>query len=311
MSSLSPTFDQDTNAAYAAGPGRDDWIGETVRQAWADGHFKTFSEWVVKHRDFGNGHRECIVFKRHVDAWKEFSKVNWPSAVAKRGAGLDRDESIKKSAQRAKTQCRLVCKTLLVNSLWTLTYKQNVQDRSLVVAHLKEFVRRVRRVLPDLRYVWTLEKQDRGAYHVHMATHSLPKVMMDHGVSVKSWDLMRRIWRSVVGQLGGNFDESKNKRDWRRKGSTQRTSAAIARYISKYVTKSFMDEQDLNKKRWNHSDVTLPPAVRHRFSADCHVAELIELAYAAVGERITCSWWDRGRECFYIETDDSALIGVG
>jgi hypothetical protein len=44
----------------------------------------------------------------------------WAHTRAKAGAGLDREESIKKSAARAKAQCRLVCKTMLVNSLWTL-----------------------------------------------------------------------------------------------------------------------------------------------------------------------------------------------
>jgi hypothetical protein len=150
-----------------------------------------------------------------------------------------------------------------------------------------------------------LEHQQRGAYHVHLGTHSLPKVFLQGGTAVKSWDLMRRIWRSVAGEYGGNFDEAKDRDKWHRKGSMQRSAAAIARYISKYVTKSFMEDADLNRKRWNHSDVMLPHAIRERFSSDCSAAELIELAMAAVGERITSTWWDRGRQCFFIETDDS------
>lgn len=55
----------------------------------------------------------------------------------------------------------------------------------------------------------------------------------------------------------------------------QKSAAAIARYISKYVTKSFMEETDLNRKRWNHSDVHLPHAVRERFSIDYKAADLI------------------------------------
>lgn len=85
----------------------------------------------------------------------------------------------------------------------------------------------------------------------------------------------------------------------------QKSAAAIARYISKYVTKSFMEETDLNRKRWNHSDVHLPHAVRERFSIDYKAADLIELTLAAVGEHITSTWWDQGRQCFFIETDDT------
>lgn len=138
-----------------------------------------------------------------------------------------------------------------------------------------------------------------------MGTHSLPRVFLQGGVPVKSWDLMRRIWRSITGELQGNFDEAKNRREWHRKGSMQKSAAAIARYISKYVTKSFMEDTDLNRKRWNHSDVSLPHAIRERLSSDCKAADLIELTLAAVGERITSTWWDQGRQCFFIETDDT------
>lgn len=305
MTALSVDSFDDDNASYGSGPGRDDWIGESARTAFADGHFKTYSDWVIKWRDFGNGLKEAVLFQRHVDGWRDFEALNWPRAKAKRGESEDREASIQKAAQRAKAQCRLTCKTMLVNSLWTLTYKANVTDRDVVVKHLKEFVRRVKRVLPDFAYVWALEHQARGAYHVHLGTHSLPKVFLQGGVPVKSWDLMRRIWRSVVGDLGGNFDEAKDRNKWRRKGSMQRSAAAIARYISKYVTKSFMEDTDLNRKRWNHSDVRLPHAIRERFSSDCKAADLIELTLAAVGERITSTWWDQGRQCFFVETDDT------
>lgn len=232
-------------------------VGRTARIALADGHFRDIDEWVIKRRDFGNGHKEAMLYRRHVDGWKAFEQLMCGHTRAKAGAGLDREESIKKSAARAKAQCRLVCKTMLVNSLWTLTYKANVTDRDLVLRHLKEFIRRVKRVIPDFRYVWTLEHQKRGAYHVHMGTHSLPRVFLRGGVPVKSWDLMRRIWRSITGELEGNFDEAKNRREWHRKGSMQRSAAAI------------------------------------------------ELTLAAVGDRITSTWWDQGRQCFFIETDDT------
>jgi hypothetical protein len=305
MARLSPDALDADNTSYGAGPGRDDWIGDTARTAFADGHFRNIDEWVIKHRDFGNGHKEAMLYRRQVDGWKAYERLMWGHTRAKRGEALDREESIKKSAARARAQCRLTCKTMLVNSLWTLTYKKNVVDRDLCLKHMKEFIRRVKRVIPDFRYVWALEHQTRGAYHVHMGTHSLPKVFLEGGIPVKSWDLMRRIWRSVTGEYGGNFDEAKDRHRWHRKGSMQRCAAAIARYISKYVGKSFMDDQDLNRKRWNHSDVHLPHAVRERFSGDQRAIDLIELVYAAVGERIISTWWDRGRECFFIETDDT------
>jgi hypothetical protein len=125
------------------------------------------------------------------------------------------------------------------------------------------------------------------------------------GARVKSWDLLRSIWRSVVGKLGGNFDESKGVRKWRREGRDVR-AGAIGRYISKYLAKGF-DDTELNAHRFSRSEgLALPVGERVELAREVSLLEVMELCYAAVGDRITGAWLDTDAGVFFVETDDSA-----
>lgn len=261
-------------------------------------------------RDFGNGHKEAVIAREIPDLQRPLDRaIDRDLGIrAARGEG-DREASIDVAVRRAKQKVRHLCKAMIVNSLWTLTYRENVQDRELVLRHLDRFRRAVARVLGEWRYIAVLERQERGAYHVHLATHALPSRIVQGGVKVKSWNVMRAIWRRIVGDLGGNFDEAKRKR---RNGNGHKTIAgagAIARYIAGYVAKD-MHESPLNRKRYSRSDgVEVPEAYRALFPGDESMAELIALAYAAVGERITGAWFDAERGVFFVESDDSGPVG--
>ena len=289
--------------AFGASP-RDGWLADAARAAYADRNTSSPAHWRVKVRDLGNGHREACVTKIYPDHTNKLLDLMF-DAPKERGEG-DREANAARAARRAKQRCRLVCKAMQVNSLWTLTYRANVQDRDLVLVHLKAFARKVRKILgPDWQYCAVIEAQARGALHVHLATHALPHMLArsDQGnaAMVKSWDVMRSVWRSITGHLGGNFDESKS--------SNLRSSASIARYISKYVAKSFEETSMLNKKRFTHSEgVAIPDAEVATFPADTPLSELLELAYAAVGKRITSTWLCLSREVFYVETDDTVPL---
>ncbi|WP_304964670.1 rolling circle replication-associated protein [Bacteroides acidifaciens] len=50
----------------------------------------------------------------------------------------------------------------------TLTFRENVQDYDTAVKSFKLFTKRLRRKLEDVRYIATLEIQQRGAYHFHL-----------------------------------------------------------------------------------------------------------------------------------------------
>lgn len=264
----------------------------------------------LRARDFGNGHRECLLMVRKpgnaFDVLERAIDRDVRAPRAKRGEG-DRAASIESAVRRARQGVRLKAKAMAVNSLWTLTYRENVTDRRIVRRHIKSFVQAVRRVLGDWRYIAVLEKQERGAYHVHLATHALPARIQHRGHSLKSWNLLRSMWRSIVGPLGGNFDEAKAERRWRKR-ATKVGASKIASYLSGYVAKDFAGSP-LNVQRYSSSeDIALPAVLAEQFSGDRITAHLLELAYAAVGDCITGAWFDRERGVFFIESDDSTPV---
>jgi hypothetical protein len=184
------------------------------------------------------------------------------------------------------------------NSLLTLTYRANVTDLGTAKAHLKEFVRRMRRVVPSFGYVAAFERQERGAWHVHLATHTLPlRLAASNGVKVKSYGVVRAIWRSVTGDLGGNIDQA------RRKRASRSSAAKLASYLSKYMTKAYA-EGDAWSNRFSASQHAIPEAVRAVFR-NSTLQDVIALAYAfaADGRCDITSWLSRWGETFYLASE--------
>jgi hypothetical protein len=143
----------------------------------------------------------------------------------------------------------------------TLTYRENMTDRVRMARDFDVFMKRVRRALPGFEYVCVFEKQKRGAWHAHMA---VPKVLahyMHKGYMVKSYDLLRSLWRGVVGVDGGNVDVSRQKR-------LKRSTARLASYLSKYITKGFA-EASSSGDSYRASGKALPkPVVFQSLSGD-------------------------------------------
>ena len=269
----------------------------------------------VRHRlklvDWGNGHFEGTIARRHpkLDQTLDRAIERDVSVLTPRGDG-HREKNIERAARRAKQQVRYLAKSMMVNSLWTLTYRDNLTDREVVLKHLDAFRRRVVAVLGEWRYIACIESQERGALHIHLATHSLPRRLAQGGALVKSWDVMRSIWRSVVGEYGGNFDEAK-RRVWGSKAKTKVIigCGAIASYIAGYVAKDML-QSELNRKRYSASKNVTPPVIEcEEFGADKSMHELVELLYRFVGDRITRSWFDKERGVLFVESDDSRPPG--
>ncbi|MDO9094588.1 MAG: hypothetical protein Q8R98_17135 [Rubrivivax sp.] len=267
----------------------------------------------MKTTDFNNGHKEVVI-------WTETPK---PLATLERAIDRDLGPSldpltpeqkainVERAVRRAKQGVRKLAKAMIVNSLWTLTYRDNEQDRAQVMRDLRAFRDRTRAVLGEWKYIAVLERQERGAYHIHLATHALPTRLASGGVKVKSWDVMRAIWRSVTGERGGNFDEAKRSKRWSPgQHKPVRGAGAIARYIAGYVAKD-MHESPENKKRYSHTlGVDMPAPLKEAWEADeVTMLELMQLAFSRVGQRITSAWFDAERGLFFVESDDSVPVG--
>ena len=268
----------------------------------------------VKTTDLGNGHVETVVSQ----AWElveldtsrmpDFVLRNLKEHILEKRDDPDRikeREEINRdrAARRAKTRVRQLCKAINADSLMTLTYRANQTDLELCKKHLKEFVRRVRRVLPDFVAIAAFETQKRGAWHVHMACRRVATVLANkQGVRIKSFDLLRAIWRSVTKELGGSVDMS------RRKSTSQRSPARIASYISKYITKAFEEGAKFSNRWTKFGDATVPPSVQLGYVTS--MREAIELVFdlVAPGAAIVTSYLSHFKDVFFLVTESRSGI---
>jgi hypothetical protein len=253
---------------------------------------------LVRVYDLGGGQKEVLVTR--AERFHESSPFSGLAWAGKSDQEREADNA-DRAARRAKSEVRRRCKAMGLDSMLTLTYRANQTDEALCKAHMKEFIRRLRRLIPDFLYVAAFERQDRGAWHVHMAVRRVQSHFMDAGVRVKSFDLLRSIWRSVVGDLGGNIDLQ------RKRANSRKTVAQLAAYLSKYMVKAFAEGEE-HAKRWTASRFKLPDAalfsVFHRNLKDI-IADLVA-RYAPSGTQIRCCLVDQGRG-FFMTVEPSTL----
>jgi len=199
-----------------------------------------------------------------------------------------------RAGKRAKQRVRHLCKAMGADTLLTLTYKSNQTDLALCKVHLKEFIRRLKRVIPNFRAVAAFEQQKRGAWHVHIACERLASAIHNGaGHKVKSFDLVRSVWRSVTKDHGGNIDVQSRKRN------SQRSAARIASYLSKYITKSFEDGVKHSNRYSKFGDFDAPKAVKLGHMLD--LRESIELVYSLVDDsrEIVSTYLSRFKDVFF------------
>jgi len=261
--------------------------GGEVYDVARDGPFK------VRAHPLGNGHLE--VSFRKGDVARE---LDWSPDVIRNHLEMmerwreeheeeRRERALKVAANRAKTRVRKLCKAMGATTLLTLTYRANETDLARCKADLKEFNRRMLRVLPEFAFVAAFEHQDRGALHVHMATCRIPKEFertnsTGQKYKVKSYDVIRAVWRSVTKDRQGNIDVQRTKRN------AKRSPARIAAYIAGYIIKEFAEGEKWSN-RWTKYGVSDVPKPVDLGEVDTAL-EALRVAMACVnGEQSICN----------------------
>ena len=214
----------------------------------------------------GHGHTEATATPAF--AWHEVAQLE-PLAAADYAHQLAEPEPLTerelldkaaqnrlRSTRRARTKVRRLAKLKGLTELLTLTYRENMVDRDRMARDMDVFLKRVRRVLPHFEYVAVFERQKRGAWHAHLAVRKVQSHYMNRGTLVKSYDLLRSMWRGVVGSNNGNVDISRNKR-------VRRSSAKLAAYLSKYIGKTF-DQAEKHVNSYSASGRDIPSPVLER-----------------------------------------------
>jgi len=218
----------------------------------------------IKVHDLGHGHIEASILPRY--GWVDTGAVLTPQALADHAACLleplepsvvaeKAREHRDRSTRRARTRVRRLCKAKGCNTMWTLTYRENMEDRERLARDFDVFLKRVRRLLPGFEYVAVGERQKRGAWHMHIACPRTASYYVINGRRVKSYDLLRSMWRGVVGRDNGNIDVSKNRK--------LRSAAKLAAYLSKYIGKTFdQAEKWVNAYSASNGGIRAPICVR-------------------------------------------------
>jgi len=265
-------------------------------------------EYTLTLHELGNGHREAVV--SDVIGWEHVATLSDVDLDHFRAKGYD-DRGLsaedhaerhlanrRRAARRATTRVRRSCKWLALDTMLTLTYRENMLDQARCKLHMREFIRRLRRLIPGFPYVAAFERQKRGAWHVHLAVQRLPLWLpWGSAVKVKSFNVIRAIWRDVTGECGGNIDAS------RRKRFSQRSPGKLAAYLSKYMLKAFEDGDDWSN-RYTASAHTVPDGVKAVFTGTS-MREMVELAYAfaADGPCEVGTFMSRFGDLFFISTE--------
>jgi len=164
--------------------------------------------------------RPKLMFKQTIVSggyteFKTFDRpIGYDFSVRERISSTRRAETRRSdNVQRAKKK---VFRLTMANELrmkpifLTLTYEENMCDRKLAVRDVGKFFRRLRTEFPNMGYLYTLERQKRGAWHAHILLFN---------VSFIPISILQHLWDK------GMFDIKKTN-----------DAIHVAFYLSKYIT---------------------------------------------------------------------------
>nr|WP_260466777.1 hypothetical protein [Pandoraea apista] len=284
--------------------------GRETRQVQDCGPFS--DEYVVRTQRFSDGQQEVVAFpirlRRHA---MELSQR--PRGVrghrellegeSEEDLSVKADKSIRTSIERSKRMIRKRCKEISADRMLTLSTRANETRIEVWMKWWDAFRRRLNRI-QAFHYVAVLERQERGAWHIHVAVHGR-----------QNWKLLRSIWLSVISKSGTDGainDSSENFRKYclfRKLGGKGRAMRhLIATYIAKYVGKGVHDVGFNKKRYWTSKGIVLPETVTYaHLGADYSRGDAIAAAYDCVdqnGADLSNAqlFWNRGIGVFWMAT---------
>jgi hypothetical protein len=172
-----------------------------------------------------------------------------------------REDSIRKAVEKRKDNINRARKRIVrlalanaqkMRSIFiTLTYAENMQDREQCMHDVRAFFRLMKREYPRSAYLYTLERQKRGAWHVHMLVFNVAFIDM-------SW--LDKAWRFGFTNVKSTTDDKHR-----------------AHYIAKYLGK---DMSEGNKRVFSCSLNLLQPEEFKYFLNTPHFVRGKKLVYS-------------------------------
>lgn len=158
------------------------------------------------------------------------------------------DMTVRIAQRRARTKVVDRCLAINADRMWTLTYRENMEDRERGASDLARFVRLMKKHLGgEFHYVAVGELQKRGAWHYHIATNAFVRV-----------EIIRSLWLKACG-VESNIDA---------KYFGKNEGTRIGAYIGKYIMKDADELSPFGRHRYKASKGA--PIVEERFNMPTH-----------------------------------------
>lgn len=275
--------------------------------------FSPFSdEYIVRARRFPDGQQEVVSFSARIRRHFHEIRLRPRGARGKRERGegetdehvtVRASKSLQTSIERSKRMVRLRCKAIGADRMLTLSTRENETRIDVWAKWWDEFRRRLNRI-QNFHYVAVLERQQRGAWHIHVAV-----------AGRQNWNVLRSIWLSVISKSGtdGAINDSTGNKKWRalvRKwgGKGRAMRHRIATYIAKYIGKD-ADASTFNKKRyWTSRGIAVPEVEPYAHLGPEFSAKdaIIEAHRAVLSAGSSCDgaqfYWNPGIGVFWLAT---------
>lgn len=232
----------------------------------------------------------------------------------------------RKSAARAKRNCRHKIKHGRFRHMLTGTYRENMKDFDRMRRDFAAWLRKVRAVIPHFRSVWAFEPQKRGAWHFHATTDALPRMLRHKGVAKPSYEVMTLLWQEVVGEVpfdfcgplqpgqewpvvmvtGGTINVDGYTRKSKKKQHADAKAFSLAKmaaYVSKYLTKHHAEGLE-GRRMWDSTqDLTPPKSITLEFP-EGPLADIIAIAFECPpGYRVARHWINSFGDCWVLDTE--------
>ncbi len=212
-------------------------------------------------RDYGQGLVEASITIKTTDKRRR-------SAPDRTATSEHDEENRDRAIRRAKTAVRQSIMAAQLDHLLTLTYRANQQSGKLAWEHFAKFTRLIRkwRCGRPYSFVAVLERQKRGAMHIHMAVHGHQNAKA-----------LRAMWHQAIGSPEGNIDVAYK---------PQHALPKMARYLSKYITKDIDVEHENGDHRYKRSrNIEIPKIVAvlpFHIAVDSKLIELFDQRGTAI-----------------------------
>lgn len=170
-----------------------------------------------------------------------------------------RKANIDRSVRRSRQSIRYRAHQMSADRLLTLTVRDNVEDRDYMHKAFTKFLRLVRAGYKERKghfdYVAVLEKQERGALHIHLAVRGFQPI-----------NFLRKCWYKALDGQGNEQGEhtpgavnvtSADKSKWGHTGR-QWKSKKLVGYLCKYLGKTFGAEDKEKRRYWSSADIKVP-----------------------------------------------------